>query len=163
MRSEQVSAAENDYGIARYWKLWLLPADKGERPLLAVVRDVPSDVASIGEDGKPVKAVVIGRFLKRLAYRSSIGADLAPVIVGSLVVSRLSDEPATAATAKPTFTKTQQIVGIVLASLLGVALATLAMWRTSVSARRARQLRQANANRSESFLRQLEDEGIDPS
>ena len=162
MRCEPVSAAENPYNIDRYWKLWMLPADKGERPLLGVVRDVPPDIASIGNDGEPVKAIVIGRFFKRLAYRSSIGADLAPVVVGALLAGDDDGQPTPASTPVTTTTKTQRFTGIVLACLAGVALAALAMWRTSVSARRARQLRQESTNRSATFLRQLSDERIDP-
>mgnify|MGYP003662876201 CR=1 FL=1 len=158
MRSELVTAAENNLGITEYWNLWMLPADKGERPLLAVVRDVPAEVASIGDSGKPVKAMILGRFFKRLAYRSSIGADLAPVIVGSLMVRRDETTPAAAPSTDTAVSKSKLVGGIALACALGLALAGLTMWRTSVSARRARELRQANTGRSAIFLRELSED-----
>ena len=68
-----------------YWQLWLRPLRGADRPMVVLVPSVPEEIARVPmdallDDGPPV--MVQGTFFKRLAYRSSVGADLAPVIIG---------------------------------------------------------------------------------
>lgn len=163
MRSEPVVAAENEFGIAKYWNLWIRPDDGGDRPLLAVVEDVGSRIEAIGQGDdpaiEPVQVHVVGRFLKRLAYRSSIGADLAPVIVGIAVVADEQTSRIQNVEEQPAVTQTRMVLGIVLSCVIGLALAGIAMWRTAVSARHARSLRQKGSDRSVAFLQRLDEAG----
>ncbi len=94
-RTERIEAKENPYGISEYWQLWIRPADGADRPLVAVVPAVPALVESVGpnaitEEGPRV--TIVGRFLKRLAYQSALGADLAPVVVGRIVLAPITED-----------------------------------------------------------------------
>lgn len=155
-RAEQIDAKENPYGIEDYWQLWLRPADGADRPLVAVVPEVPPVVLqAVGSDAvldEGPRVTVVGRFLKRLAYQSAIGADLAPVVVG-----RISSAPpsGTDGSAKRDRTPDHLWLTIPISCLIGLALAVLALWRTSVSAQRARQLRQSHQRKPDAFLKDL--------
>ena len=80
-----MEASENVYGIESYWQLWLRPSDGADRPMVVIVPDVDDAVAAVGQgdetEGPPV--IVAGRFLKRLAYTSAMGADLGACDCGS--------------------------------------------------------------------------------
>ena len=160
-RLESVDAVDNEFGIETYWNLWLRPADGGDRPLLAVVEDIPAKIESIvgGVESTvvPVEVEVVGRFFKRLAYRSSIGADLAPVIVGTLVVVSADASLTERAEVNQDVSSSRLIFGIALALLIGLGLAAITVWRTAVTARRARELRQSSSDRSATFLQRLSD------
>jgi hypothetical protein len=155
-RSERVTAPQNPFGITSYWQLWLRPSDGADRPLLAIVREVPSVVSSVGPDateteGPPV--AMVGRYLKRLAYRSQKGADLAPVVVGRLLSRPAPVEPVAMV---PETDDSQRMLWVVLlATLVGFSVAAIAMWRTGVTARRSRQLRAAHRQPPDPILKQL--------
>lgn len=162
-RTERITAKENPYGISEYWQLWIRPDDGADRPLVAVVPAVPALVESVGpnaivEEGPQI--TVVGRFLKRLAYQSSLGADLAPVVVGRIVLAPITeDEIAAADQGRGIQTDSTSRTGLWLtvaaACLVGLALAGITMWRTSVMAKRARQLRNDNRKDPNDFLRTL--------
>lgn len=156
-RAEKMSAEENAFGITEYWKLWLRPNDGADRPLLAIVADVPPEIAAVGSgttnsDGPPV--AIVGRFLKGLAYQSEMGADLAPVVVGRLltapqvVTTATKVEPGTSGTTRLFWT-------LLLAGLLGVAIAGITMWRTTLAGNRVRELRTKNRRDPDDFLEGL--------
>jgi hypothetical protein len=148
-RAERIEAQDNPYGITQYWQLWLRPSDGADRPFLVIVPNVPPAVEDVGadanlEDGPPV--VMVGRFLKRLAYPSQAGADLAPVVVGRLLTRRPTAASVTAtSTAKSDVNDTTRLLWMVaVAVVVGVVIAALTMWRTSVAAQRSREIRSAN-------------------
>ena len=156
-RAEKLNAENNPFGIESYWQLWLRPADGADRPLVVIVPSVPDLVATVGadannEEGPPV--TVVGRFLKRLAYKSSIGADLAPVVVG-----RMTHAPVVATQMPPDDNPTENggrmWLLVATAIIFGVGLALLLMWRTGVSADRARELRTSHRKTPDDFLKGL--------
>ncbi len=112
---------------------------------MAIVPAVGDTVAAVSQagieqEGPPV--MVAGRFLKRLAYASSMGADLAPVVVGRLVASR--PKPAAAVPAEnESSTGGRLLLTVSVASLLGLGLAVIGIWRTTTAARESRRLRTA--------------------
>jgi hypothetical protein len=158
-RTERIEAQENPFGINHYWQLWLRPSDGADRPMVAIVPDVPESVAAVGSATSQLQGPeieVIGRYLKRLAYQSGIGADLAPVVVGKITSAPMGEmelarrnENAKDAESLPMW------LPILLACLLGVISAAVVMWRTSVAAKRARTLRMAHRAEPDSFLRNL--------
>ncbi|EMI19125.1 hypothetical protein, membrane [Rhodopirellula maiorica SM1] len=170
-RVERHAANSNEYGIAHYWHLWLRPVDGADRPLLAVVNDVPESIANgVFENSESEDAAVLwitGRFLKRLAYRSGAGADSAPVIVGRILTLPPDAETESATQSNSLVSDdgmSRSLWGMILfAVLLGVGLAALAMWRTAVSARQSRQLRHAKDREPSPFLAHLEPNHGDPS
>ncbi|MEM8666649.1 MAG: hypothetical protein AAGG48_03990 [Planctomycetota bacterium] len=144
-RAERMPAKENSYGIEAYWQLWLRPSDGVERPLVVIVPEVSDSIANVNEQapeelGPPV--IVAGRFLKRLAYTSSMGADLAPVVIGQLALAVPQTAPVEEA-ATETDGNLSLSITVLLASLIGVGLAVIAMWRTTTAASDARRLRTA--------------------
>jgi hypothetical protein len=147
-RCEQITAKENVYGIASYWQLWLRPSDGVDRPLIVLVADAPSLVQQVGpeatnESGPQVH--VVGKFLKRLAYRSATGAELAPVVVGRLTMVPLTAEEAAMDTANAADTSPVSMWQILLLScLIGIAIAGLAMYRTAADGKRLRKLRSSH-------------------
>ncbi len=175
-RVERHTATSNEYEIAHYWHLWLRPVDGADRPLLAVVDEVPESIANwasenVGtEETDTEEAPVLwitGRFLKRLAYRSSVGADSTPVIVGRILTLPPDAETESASQSSSLVSDdgvSRSLWGmIVFAVLLGVGLAAFAMWRTAVSARQSRELRHAKERQPASFLEQLAPQHGDPS
>ena len=156
-RAERIAAKENPYGITEYWQLWLRPSDGADRPMVVIVRTVPTLVAAVGTDAiveEGPQVAIVGRFLKRLAYQSSLGADLAPVIVGRISVAPLSPQEVTDSKAGGANTASSRLwLTLAAAGLVGFA---LAMWRTSVMAKRARQLRTEYRREPDEFLRDLD-------
>jgi len=78
----------NPFGIEEYWELWLRPRDGGERPLVLFVGEVSPEIRRVGPDASLVDGPTIsaeGVYLKRLAYRSASGSELAPAIVGRAI------------------------------------------------------------------------------
>lgn len=159
-RAEKLPAKENEFGIESYWQLWLRPEGGADRPIVAIVNDVPSHVAIVGpgatiEDGPAVN--VTGVFLKRLAYRSGAGADLAPVVIGQLMTAPSPTELASNADA--TNVPTSLAWTAIAACLIGVTIAGLVSWRTSVMAERGRELRLSGSPRRVDFAEPI---AIDP-
>ncbi|MCG8651790.1 MAG: hypothetical protein MI861_18260 [Pirellulales bacterium] len=156
-RAESVPAGENPFGVASYWRLWLRPNDGADRPLLAIVPEVPDVVAAVSTNATEMEGPqveLLGRFLKRLAYTSGKGADLTPVVVGRLVGRPLSPaEQAASAQPVPSGQSSgRTFVILSIACLLGVALAVLAMKRTASAAKHSRQLREARRQKPDDFL-----------
>lgn len=146
---ERINAQENSQGITHYWQLWIRPADGADRPLVAIVNSVPPSVAAVGPDATDQNGpdvVIVGRFLKRLAYRSLAGADLAPVVVGKLITTDvLAQEARLPIAQRSTQIKPSLWLLIGLSVASGFGLAALVMWRTSVTANRTRQIRSSRS------------------
>ncbi len=161
-RSERIEAPSNRHGITGYWQLWVRPSEGVDRPFVVIARSVPVEVAAVGSettDRNGPSVVVAGRFLKRLAYQSSQGADLAPVIVGKLInVSPPSSSVSSDSQGQTNSIGHLQFWLLIGAALLaGVSLAAIAMWRTSVMAARTRQIRSSVHKASDPFLQSLGD------
>jgi hypothetical protein len=158
-RAERIDARENPYGITEYWQLWLRPSDGADRPLVAIVADVPVPVESVGRqeitDLSP-RVTVVGTFLKRLAYESAMGADLAPVVVGRIVVAPVSKNEVVNRVESGDDFQRRLWIAATLASLIGFALAAATIWRTSAMSKRARELRTAHRKEPDEFLNSLE-------
>jgi hypothetical protein len=176
-RVERIEAQDNPFGITHYWQLWLRPIDGADRPMVSIVPSIPESVAAVDASSTKLEGpevTVVGRYLKRLAYQSGIGADLAPVVVGTITSAPISQgtpiseigpngesvpivpgETATIATSSPEEASGPTWWPIVLASLIGVAFAIGVMWRTAAAAKRARELRSSHRAEPDSFLREL--------
>lgn len=163
-RTERIEARENPYGIDDYWQLWIRPADGADRPLVAVVPAVPTLIAAVGPEAvneQGPRVAIVGWFFKRLAYQSALGADLAPVVIGRIVFAPITEEEITDANrtggADQSDVASNSIVFLTLtmACLIGLGVAMMTMWRTSVMAKRARQLRNDNRRNPTHFLREL--------
>ncbi len=163
-RVERIEAQENPFGITHYWQLWLRPIDGADRPMVAIVPSIPDSVTAVDALSTKLEGpevAVVGRYLKRLAYQSGIGADLAPVVVGAITsapIGPLETSPGeTGADAKgsPTEAAGPTWWPIVLAGMIGVAFAVGVMWRTAAAAKRARELRTSHRAQPDSFLREL--------
>jgi hypothetical protein len=158
---ENIKAPENPYDIKDYWQLWVKPAEGADRPIVAVVPDVPRSVSE--QAGSQIEAAdgaqvsVVGKFLKRLAYKSGAGADLAPVVIGRLTYAPFAEgEQAVTPTTNETTVSTSKFWLIASISCIGgVGLAMLLMWRTSVLAKQSRKLRTAYRQDPEEFLKGL--------
>jgi len=158
---ENIKAPENPYGIEDYWQLWVKPAEGADRPIVAVVPDVPRSVSE--QAGTQIAAAegaqisVVGKFLKRLAYKSGAGADLAPVVIGRITYAPFAEGEQTAIP-PPNETNVSTSKFWLIASIScigGVGLAMLLMWRTSVLAKQSRKLRTAYRQDPEEFLKGL--------
>ncbi|MCS7468709.1 hypothetical protein NZK35_18810 [Stieleria sp. ICT_E10.1] len=158
--AEKKTAQTNRVAVESYWKLWIIPADGGIRPTILMTRQLPKTIADcLTSDGSWDRAshpanpdgqiAAVGRFIKRLPYRSSIGADLAPVVIGRLVgakgVATTTDgQAAKNADGGPDADADHVagITGILFAVLAGIALAGWLMYRSALDAKRTRNLRQ---------------------
>ncbi len=163
-RTEHIEARENPYGISEYWQLWIRPADGADRPLVAVVPAVPALVESVGPNAiakEGPRVTIVGRYLKRLAYQSAFGADLAPVVVGRITSAPIAEDDIAVVTqasqgiAADNTSSSRLWLTLIIACLAGLALAAITMWRTSVMAKRARQLRNEHRREPNDFLRGL--------
>ncbi|TWU56120.1 hypothetical protein [Rubripirellula reticaptiva] len=169
-RAQRLDARDNVFGITEYWQLWLRPDDGADRPIVAIVPTVPPSIARVDEDaslesGPP--AELMGTFLKRLAYQSSAGADLAPVIIGVLDVplESIADTSLPVDTSSLSDSDIRWRLGwtVTLACLIGVAATSLAMWRTTVMTRRSRALRVSGRPSQSEFLKDLETTALSSS
>jgi len=143
-RVDRVETPDNPYEIQEYWQIWLRPLNGTNRPMVAIVPQIPKVVYEI-EDKSSIEngpeLVVTGRYLKRLSYQSGIGADLAPVIVGEIRSAPLHPSVATklpAAAESPPI----PVLWITLFAIgLGLAVSLLIMWNTEKAAKKTRNLR----------------------
>ena len=84
-RAIRREAADNPFDIDHYWELWVRPLDGSERPWVLFTTQVSEQIAAVGPDQTLIEGPAIradGVYLKRLAYRSAAGSDLAPAVVG---------------------------------------------------------------------------------
>jgi hypothetical protein len=157
-RAERIDARENPYGITEYWQLWLRPSDGADRPLVAIVAAVSAPVESVGRQGitdLSPQVTIVGTFLKRLAYESAMGADLAPVVVGRIVVAPVSENEVVHRVEQGDDFQRRLWMTATLASLIGFTLAAVTIWRTSAMSKRARELRSAHRKEPDEFLNSL--------
>jgi len=157
-RAERIDARENPYKIDDYWQLWLKPSEGADRPIVAIVPDAPQIVTDIDSETTTTEGpqiTVVGRFLKRLAYKSGAGADLTPVVVGRITYAPFANNEQPLETSKKTVSTQQFWVIISLSCLFGIILAAILMWRTAATANRTRELRSAYRQEPDEFLKGL--------
>ncbi len=158
---ERIEAQQNPFGVTEYWQLWLRPSEGVDRPLLAIVPQVPPSIEALPtaseQDGPRV--TMVGRFLKRWAYPSEEGVGLTPVVVGRLMLVPVS-EAELAATIDTSADPTQANrfwLTVLLAVFIGISMTVIVIWRTSVAAKRAREIRTAHRAQPDKFLQELSD------
>ena len=160
-KAEQIQDPIEQNPIPTHWKLWIQPTSGVARPIVALVTNLPPSLAKNHQsesqrndlsktDSKPTVRVT-GTFFKRLAYRSSIGADLAPVVVGRLALAEKS--PASQAprplkqnaSGIPPNRSPGKAWAMLVASVgTGIVVAAWLMWRSSVDAKYLRRKRRAS-------------------
>jgi hypothetical protein len=145
-RASRLDATFNDFGVSSYWELWLQPADGSNRPVVFYTREVPAPIAKwegteFLSDSPEID--VEGIYLKRLAYRSAAGTELAPVIVGR--IKMLEPPPSQiVSTAAEKVARPSLSVLVLLAVVLGTGLTFAIFVATTLTSRRIRQARLAN-------------------
>ncbi len=156
VKADRMDATENPHSIDEYWQLWIRPDTGGDRPIVFIVPKLPIPVKeSVLQGGQP-RTPFVGRFFKRLAYRSQVGADLAPVVIGRVYAPQRSLRVAAPAPASSNriSNKNRFLLTLLIASVVGVSFAAITMWRTSVAAKRSRELR-ARCQDPDDFLQDL--------
>lgn len=150
---ETADAKSNAYGIRSYKKVWVIPSDGGNRPILLIVANLPESIEGAIDDqgqwvgdsaGGTAEITAVGRFIKRLPYRSSIGADLAPAVIGRITAQKTISTVATGPSAAPPKEHRRAILWLAMAIIAGVALAAWLMYRTGIAAKQSRKLRASN-------------------
>lgn len=157
-RAIRRSAKENPFRVTEYWELWLRPDDGSERPLVLFTAEVPAVVSAVGGDQIQVEGPAIwaeGIYLKQLAYRSALGTELAPALIG--VVHAASNEVSDEGVPPGGTEISGREVGWVLigATVFGVGLGGTLYWLAWQGARRATALRRATLGRKNPFLDSL--------
>jgi hypothetical protein len=149
-RGERIITSDPIHAIGSYWHLWLRPEDGTEQPVLMIVRELPAGIErliplvdqEVAERLMP-RVDVAGVYLKRLAYRSSQGADLAPVLVGKITAIPVEAVQPPKSDPNSTDTASLPIPSWIFAItvLSGVVIAGGLMWRSAENAKRLRALR----------------------
>ena len=156
-RAHSLQAAENAFGLQRYWQTWLQPDDGSDQPVLLVTPTVPARVAIARLDRTHVegpKVQFVGRYLKRFAYRSAAGVEVAPALIGRIVdgktplASKSAPDADSFADSSRAFA-VRLIATLLIATAVGVILAAFMMWRTTAEAKRIRRLRHAHQAKSD--------------
>lgn len=154
-------AKSNPFGIEEYWELWLRPADASERPWVLFTATVPPAVAAIPDDQTVKEGPSVwaeGIYLKRLAYRSAAGKELAPAIVGILQAAEVAS-PASAGTP----VARRELGWLAGAILIGLSVAALLFIPSYRSAKRSAAARRAAGPNTVPFLDSLSTPTTPPS
>ncbi|MGV3483519.1 MAG: hypothetical protein ACO1RT_03765 [Planctomycetaceae bacterium] len=179
-RVTRQTAQENDFGIRSYWELWLQPLDGSNRPVAFYTRELPPELRPwAGNEFISAGPIVDvqGVYLKRLAYQSAAGSELAPALVGHIhaiesdSLGSLADGTeraraasndqhpgaATPAAAQRDSNPNQPGLGymVLIAAVLGIGIAMLITLATAVSARKRRAARLASQHVSDQLLASL--------
>lgn len=88
-RLSERNAEPNPYDLQKYWELWLQPDDGSERPVVFYTAAIPPGLAAYAGNtyiAEGPSMVLEGVFIKRLAFQSAEGSQLAPVIVGGMYI-----------------------------------------------------------------------------
>lgn len=145
-RVEQIQTPDNPYDVDEYWQIWLRPLNGVNRPIVVIVPSIPKSVRDFGsseDDSIPLELQISGRFLKRLSYRSGLGADLAPVIVGEIRYAPASPEEITQTPTETSEDDSNLFWPLGIALVIGFSLSVIVMWSTGKAAKKSRQLRQS--------------------
>ncbi len=155
-RATRRRASVNPFGVEHYYELWLQPRDGSERPVAFYSRQVPDDVAAFdGQDFVADGPLVDlhGVFLKRLAFRSQGGAEVAPAIVGELILPA----PITANTiVNEADWQPNLAMLLAIAAAVGFSVAAAIMLANRVTARRLARLRQSHRPPGDALFQSLQ-------
>lgn len=162
-RSVPVQAKPNDFGIDRYWEVWLRPDDGTERAVILYAPEVPEEIAAIGPlatlSRGPMVAIA-GRFLKRRLFPAAMGPTESPAIVGRV----WPPEPATTVPMqRSSFSYQTWWLVVGLASVIGVTVAGVVLWRSRVADHQLRIARSQRRRLAPQFLQQLADQSVSDS
>lgn len=149
-------AAKNPFGVEQYWEVWLRPRDGSERPLVAFARDVSPAIAAIPADSALTEGPQVwvdGVFLKRIAYQSTLGRELAPAIVGIL---REPTPSSTSQAATPPPVPAQGWWLVAISAVVGCSAAALIFVQSGKSLARSRAIRQKIRPSTPAFLAALD-------
>ncbi len=138
-RAIRRDAADNPFDIDHYWELWVRPLDGSERPWVLFAAEVSESIAAVDPDETLIEGPMIradGIYLKRLAYRSAAGSDLAPAIVGFVELPQRSAAVSPVGDDQPQGPSGWLLIG--LAAVIGTSIAAILFWQ---SRRQARSLR----------------------
>ncbi|WP_168563660.1 hypothetical protein [Crateriforma spongiae] len=137
--------------VEDYFQIWIKPADGTNRPALAIVNHVPGSLRKLsgGTYTNGPELEVIGRFIKRLAYRSGKGADVVPVVIGRIdQIERSAVPDALSASNASTPISAGTWIWFAAASAAGVLLAAGIFWHSQRQSRRIREQRQSGRDSS---------------
>jgi len=154
-RSIRKQAADNPFGVTEYWELWLRPRDGSERPLVLFTSSVSPEIAAVGAEAALTEGPAVwidGIFLKRVAYRSTAGRELAPGIVG------IAHSLAAAAVDTPTLATTSRPNGWLLlatSALIGCSLGAFIFLRSRIAIARSRALRRKTRQETPAFIESM--------
>ena len=152
---EKIEAGDNPYGFEKYLNAWVIPDTGSDRPFLIVTTDLPTKLVQQVQAGGRPEAKFVGRFFKRIPYRSKMGPDVAPLVIGRLVQRRQVTQTSVAAVSEAksiSRQNTRQFLFVSLgAGIVGFVIAALVMWRTSLAAKRSREIRAAGQDAELSF------------
>jgi len=147
-RVNRQTSKQNVFGVADYWEVWLQPRDGSDRPVAFYTATLPVEISTF--DGAPYVndgpvIDVEGTYLKRIAFRSQRGSELAPAIVGR-VTSTPSPLGLTSATlAIEPANETVPWPWLIAAIVFGIATAAAIMVSTRLANRKLRDARRRHA------------------
>ncbi|WP_148080503.1 hypothetical protein [Roseimaritima ulvae] len=158
-RAVPVPAKENSFGIESYWEVWLRPDDGTERAVILYAPDVPPEVSAVAPDAtltRGPRIAIAGKFLKRRLFGAVGGATESPVIVGR-VWQRDQHSPSA-----PTTSNNRPRFGIILglAAAVGIGLACVLLWKSSLDAKHLRRVRKTTATLPDSLAQAIAPENI---
>lgn len=115
---------KNDYGIERYYQLWLFPDDNPSSPVILYCLELPEEFPT----GMTLveRAEVVGFYFKRLAYESADTLRTAPTVLARNI--RWQRAPA-AGPIEPSDPGSPWTI-LAVAALFSAGLATYIYWRT---------------------------------
>lgn len=160
VRIEPQRAAENPFGVERYWLVWIRPVDGSERPVMVYTSRLPAALERLAPeqtladeqtlvDGPRI--VAEGTFLKRHLYRSQRGSELAPVIIGAIgETEAAAGGPTIALPAGPLDAEGVQdrvepprwwLAGVIAAVVVPIVVTLGLGWQASRTSRKQREIR----------------------
>jgi hypothetical protein len=146
-------ANENPFGVKDYYELWLQPDDGSDRPVAFYTASIPESLRSylgVPYIAEGPSMVLEGVYLKRLAFRSAEGSELAPVIVGGMYIDEVAELPSEAPESSVS------IPWLFAASaVIGIGIAIVIFMTTKRAASKARQARLATQQFTEPVLKPM--------
>ncbi len=161
-RIERIESKANEQGIKEYYQLWIDPNDASQRPVTCYcLRLLPTLEPYLGLQTIPSGPLVHveGVYLKRLAYASPSGSQLAPAIVGRITAgpAPLAAQSSTAAIGRGRGQAEAWGMWLVGIPAIAALVVTIVIYRASALAgRRIRQARQQAEQLDPSSIQQLQ-------
>lgn len=144
-RVTKLEAKRNDFGITHYWEIWLQPLDGSNHPVAFYTRQVPNPIGQLDGTAYVSEGPVVdiaGIYLKRLAFQSAAGSDLAPAIVGRF--QSTAPPPAGFSTVPDEQPQLSPWYLVLASAVVGVGGAMVISAMAAISSRRMRQARLAS-------------------